>query len=158
MRYLLLRNGLINEIKRFATLEDFEKYRSEYLASFSRGLDLIDLFKSGKLDLDSWMVGFVNGEGSFHLRNNKCNFYIEHSDKKVLEFIKYRLDFGPNVLERSVRARDLGKTRKTLYRLHISSRKDINQLIMFLDNKDNTSLQGYKMIQYNEWKAFWDNY
>ena len=53
MRYLLLRNGLINEIKRFATLEDFEKYRSEYLASFSRGLDLIDLFKSGKLDLDS---------------------------------------------------------------------------------------------------------
>jgi hypothetical protein len=25
-------------------------------------------------------------------------------------------------------------------------------LIMFLDNKDYIPLQGYKMVQYNEWK------
>jgi hypothetical protein len=28
-------------------------------------------------------------------------------------------------------------------------------LIMFLDNKDNIPLQGYKMVQYNEWKEAW---
>jgi hypothetical protein len=61
-----------------------------------------------------------------------------------------RLDFGPNVLERSARDRDLGKVRKVMYQLNISSKKDINQLIMFLDNKDNIPLQGYKMVQYNE--------
>jgi hypothetical protein len=37
-----------------------------------------------------------------------------------------------------------------MYQLNISSKKDINQLIMFLDNKDYIPLQGYKMVQYNE--------
>jgi hypothetical protein len=60
------------------------------------------------------------------------------------------LDFGPRVLERSARDRDLGKVRKIMYQLNISSKKDINELIAFLDNKNNIPLQGYKMIQYNE--------
>jgi hypothetical protein len=34
--------------------------------------------------------------------------------------------------------------------------KDINQLIMFLDNKENMHLQGYKFTQYNEWKEAWN--
>lgn len=96
------------------------------------------------------MVGFINGEGSFYLNKGKCNFYIEHTDKQLLELIRMRLDFGPNVLERSARDRDLGKVRKVMYQLNISSKKDINQLIMFLGNKDNIPLQGYKMVQYHE--------
>ena len=52
--------------------------------------------------------------------------------------------------ERSQRARDIGKDRKTTYILNISSKKDINTLIGLLDNKDNIPLQGYKFIQYNE--------
>ena len=156
MRYLLLKNGLINEVKKFKTLEEFEKYKSEYFASFSRELNIISLYKSGKLDADNWIIGFINGEGCFYLNKNKCNFYIEHADRQLLEFIKYRLDFGPNVLERSARERDLGKKRKTMYQLNVSSKKDINQLIKLLDNKDNNPLQGYKMMQYNEWKKSWD--
>jgi hypothetical protein len=39
-----------------------------------------------------------------------------------------------------------------MFQLNISSKKDINQLIMFLDNKYNIPLQGHKFIQYNEWK------
>ena len=60
---------------------------------------------------------------------------------------------GPNVLERAARERDIGKNIKTMYQLNISSKRDINNLIMFLDNKDNYSLQSYKLIQYNEWKT-----
>jgi len=159
MRYSLLKNGIINEVKKFKTLEEFEDYKSKYLASISLGrqIDLIDLYKSGKLNVDNWIVGFINGEGSFYLNKNKCNFYIEHTDRQLLELIKYRLDLGPNVLERSARDRDLGKVRKVMYQLNISSKKDINQLITFLDNKDNIPLQGYKMIQYNEWKTVWNN-
>lgn len=155
MRYNLLKNGLINEVKKFKTLDEFNKYKSEFLASNHKQIDLIDLYKSGKLEVDNWIIGFINGEGSFYLNKGKCNFYIEHTDRQSLELIRYRLDFGPQVIERSARDRDLGKERKVMYQLNISSKKDINQLIMFLDSKENMPLQGYKMIQYNEWKEAW---
>ena len=75
---------------------------------------------------------------------------IEHIDKLALEVLKHRLSFGPNVIERAARARDKGKEIKTTYMLNVSSKKDINNLIMFLDNNDNIPLQGHKFIQYNE--------
>jgi hypothetical protein len=71
------------------------------LASINKQVDLIALYKSGKLEIDNWIVGFINGEGSFYLNKGKCNFYIEHTDKQLLELIRMRLDFGPNVLESS---------------------------------------------------------
>jgi len=156
MRYNLLKNCIVNEVKKFQTLEEFSKYKSEYLASINKQVDLIALYKSGNLEIDNWIVGFINGEGSFYLSKGKCNFYIEHSDKQLLELIRSRLDFGPAVRERPARDRDLGKVRKVMYQLNISSKKDINQLIMFLDNKDNIPLQGYKMVQYNKWKESWN--
>jgi len=153
-RYNLLKNGLTKDLKRFETLEEYNIYKSEFLKSIKQK-NLIDLYKSSNLEIDNWIVGFINGEGCFYLNKNKCNFYIEHTDKQLLELIKYRLDFGPNVLERSARDRDIGKPRKVTYQLIISSKKDINQLINFLDNNQNISLQGYKMEQYDEWKKNW---
>jgi hypothetical protein len=73
---------------------------------------------------------------------------IEHIDKLSLELIKHKFNFGPNVIERGTRARDIGKDVKKTYMLNISSKKDINNLILFLDN--NIPLQGHKLIQYNE--------
>ena len=55
-------------------------------------------------------------------------------------------------MERSIRNRDIDKIRKTTYQLIISSKKDINNLVMLLDNKNNISLQGNKYIQYVNWK------
>jgi hypothetical protein len=121
-----------------------------YITASIGKLDLISLFKAGKLEVDNLIIGFINGEGSFYLNKGKCNFYIEHTDRQLLELIRYRLDFGPNVLERSVRERDIGKVRKDMYQLNISSKKDINELVMFLDNKANIPLQGHKMVQYNK--------
>jgi hypothetical protein len=37
-----------------------------------------------------------------------------------------------------------------MYQLNISSKKDLNELVMFLDDKKNVPLQGHKMVQYNE--------
>lgn len=152
MRYSLLKNVIKKQVKQFKTLEEFNEYKSDYFKSNSRQIDLINLYKLRELEVDNWIIGFINGEGSFYLNKNKCSFHIEHTDKQLLELIKYRLDFGPNVLERSPRDRDIGKERKVIYQLDVSSKKDINQLIMFLDNENNIPLQGYKMEQYNEWK------
>ena len=77
-------------------------------------------------------------------------FFIEHTDRQALEIIKRRLELGPNVLERSPRLRDIGKERKTTYQLSISSKKDIQRLVSFLDDKSNIPLQGNKYTQYVE--------
>jgi hypothetical protein len=54
MRYSLLKNGLINEVKKFKTIEEFNKYKSEFLESYRGSTpDLIDLYKSGKLCIDN---------------------------------------------------------------------------------------------------------
>jgi hypothetical protein len=109
MRYSLLKHCVVNKVKRFPTLEEFEKFKSEFLASIDKQVDLISLHRAGKLEVDNWIIGFINGEGSFYLNKGKCNFYIEHTDRQLLELIRYRLDFGPNVLER--------KLYRILYRL-----------------------------------------
>ena len=55
-------------------------------------------------------------------------------------------------MERSPRKRDIGKIRKTTYQLTVSSKKDLESLIMLLDNNNNIPLQGNKYIQYIYWK------
>jgi hypothetical protein len=157
IRYLLLKDGLINKIKEFKTLEEYNKYKTYCLLSISKQIEsqnrIEKLYENSYLD--NWIIGFINGEGCFYMNKNKCNFFIEHTDRQALEIIKRRLSFGPNVLERSPRNRDFGKERKITYQLIISSKKDIENLIMFLDNKDNIPLQGNKYKQYNEWKQLW---
>lgn len=151
IRYQLLKEGLVNNINEFKTLEEYNKYKSERLLYITKEVE----FKNNtftQLDINNLIIGFINGEGSFSIKNNKLVFYIEHSDKNALEIIKKRLYFGPNVLKRSQRVRDIGKIRKDMYQLFISSEKDIKNLIMFLDDKNNMPLQGYKNIQYSEWK------
>jgi LAGLIDADG endonuclease len=156
-RYLLLRSGLINEVKEFETLEQYNQYKTKCLLSISEQIksnnNIKKLFDNSYLD--NWIIGFINGEGCFYMNKNKCNFYIEHTDRQALEIIKRRLSFGPNVLERSPRNKDFGKKRKTTYQLIISSKKDIENLIIFLDDKDNIPLQGNKYTQYIKWKQLW---
>ncbi len=151
IRYQLLKEGLINHINEFKTLEEYNKYKTERLLYITKEMEgKKNIFT--ELNIDNWIIGFINGEGSFNIKNNKLIFYIEHSDKDALEIIKKRLCFGPNVIKRSERARDIGKIRKEMFQLFISSKKDIENLIVFLDDKNNIPLQGYKNVQYNEWK------
>lgn len=55
MRYGLLKNGITTGVKKFKTLEEFNKYKSEYLsvASNNNQIDVIDLYKSGRLEVDN---------------------------------------------------------------------------------------------------------
>jgi len=153
IRYHLLKNGIINEITEFKTLKEYQEYKAKSLLSITDQINSQisdNLFNN--LSIDNWIIGFINGEGCFYLNKNKCNFFIEHTDKQALEIIKNRLSFGPNISERSPRDRDIGKIRKITYELVISSKKDIENLVMLLDNNDNILLKGNKYIQYIEWK------
>lgn len=169
-RYLLLKEFLAKDIREFKTLEEFNKFKDGLISNIqatikdkepqARDLSNESHLKHWELrlangELDNWIVGFINGEGSFYLNKGKCNFFIEHTNSLALELIKGRFSFGPNVLKRAPRVRDIGKNHiKTTYVLIVSSKSDVNNLIQFLDSNA-VSLAGHKLIQYNEWKDKW---
>lgn len=152
IRYHLLKNGIINDIVEFKTLKEYQYFKNNSLSSIINQVNSWNNNRLKNFCIDNWIIGFINGEGCFYLNKNKWNFFIEHTDKQALELIKNRLCFGPSVLERSSRKRDISKIRKTTYQLVVSSKKDLESLKMLLDNNDNIPLQGNKYIQYVNWK------
>lgn len=100
---------------------------------------------------DSWMLGFINGEGSFTVnKKGTLIFSIEHTDKTSIELIKNRLDLSPTILDRGQRL-FRGSLRKVTYSLGVSSKKDLNSLNNLLNNTDLIGLKGHKLIQYLNW-------
>jgi LAGLIDADG endonuclease len=101
--------------------------------------------------LDNWICGFITGEGCFNIKNNNLLvFYIEQSDKTVLNIIKKRFHFNTSVNFREKRFEGY----KDTYSLSASSKKDIHTLISFFDRKIEgfENLKGNKLIQYKNWK------
>jgi len=67
-RYNLLKFGLLNSIKRFETIEEYNKFAlAEYVQE--NKVSIVEQFEGGSLTVDSWIVGFINGEGCFYLKN-----------------------------------------------------------------------------------------
>lgn len=154
-RYNLLKKALLDKKTEFKTREEYDSYMSDILDSLNKNLEALYKNNHDSVSpeyIDNWIVGFINGESCFSLNKGKCNFSLEHADQDALKLIKSRFDFSPNVLSRSPRKRDIGKKRKDMYTLTISSVKDINTLVTFLDNKDIINLQGNKYAQYCEWR------
>lgn len=69
-----------------------------------------------------------------------------------MDLIKSRLNFGP--YEKTLRSKASGGTRKPTFILTVSSKKDIKNLIDFIDSPLSSPLQGNKLNQYNNWKKY----
>lgn len=128
-RYNLLKYGLLNNIKRFDNLEEYNKFALTDYTQENKA-NVVEQFSPPRpasftppansylglggmfLNVDNWIIGFINGEGCFYHKNNKPVFCIEHTDKHGLELIKKRLGFGPNIIARSPRARDIDNPKK----------------------------------------------
>jgi hypothetical protein len=143
-RYAILRYGILNNIKRVETLEEFK----EFLNSDIEQAPILESFYKEGTAFDNWIVGFINGEGCFHLHKDGHKvFFIEHTDQNSLDLIKERLNLGPNVLDRGTR----NNTRKNTFSLSISSKKDLLSLKELIENPLLNGLDGYKLVQYNNW-------
>ena len=93
IRYLLLKDGLVNNVKEFKTLEEYNHYKTktERLLSINpsspRDNELkyrVERLLKAPYDIDNWIIGFINGEGCFYINKSKCNFFIEHTDREAL--------------------------------------------------------------------------
>lgn len=146
LRYEQLRIGIINNLKKLNSLDDFQtilvKPSSRVCGPTVNNLNLEAEY------LKNWACGFLNGEVSFTngINNNKKypKINLEHTDENAIELIKDILSLN---LKTYTRTRD---NRKPTYSFSISSKKDIQNIVIFLDNLNN--LRGYKLIQYNNWK------
>lgn len=99
----------------------------------------------------NWILGFINGEGCFHVhKKGHLVFYIEHTDKQVLELIKRSLNLTPTIIDRGNR----NNTRQVTYSLTISSKKDIHSIKDLCENPILNKLEGHKLVQYNNWKLY----
>jgi hypothetical protein len=142
-RYNAFKVGLLNNINRFETLEDYNNFVKSNLI----GSKLNNNYFSSK-SFDNWIKGFVNGEGCFHIDNNsKQIFYIEHTDQDCLIYIKNRFEFTPSVNTRE--SRD-GRRQQT-YVLKLSSKRDINEIKSFFLNSTKPYLLGNKLAQFEVW-------
>ena len=158
LRYEQLRIGITNNLKRLDSLDDLhtilidkEKFITPlcgYPAEFLKCSMLTTVKDLDPVYIKNWTCGFLNGEVSFtNGTNNNIKFpriNLEHTDEKVIKLIKNTLSLELNTYTRT---RD---HRKTTYSISISSKKDIQNTVKFLDNLNN--LRGYKLKQYNNWK------
>jgi len=127
-RYNLLRTGILKKIKRLDNLEEYTKFKVEnsvvtdydfWKDSESKNLHTIKQRFSVSFE-DSWMLGFINGEGSFTVnKKGTLIFSIEHTDKASIALIKNRLNLGPTIFDRGQRL-FRGSLRKNTYSLGVS--------------------------------------
>lgn len=75
IRYQLLKDGLINQINEFKTLEEYLNYKSKRLLYITKEIESKNKIFT-ESDLNNWIIGFINGEGFFSIKNNKRIFYI----------------------------------------------------------------------------------
>lgn len=155
--YNLLKKSLLSNEKEFVSIESYKNFISSIV--YELDIELTYNFNVERVDksleipgIDSWIVGFINGEGSFPIKDRRI-FTVEHTHMYALNTIKKRLCFEPKIRVRSPRERNINKIIKTTYILEICSKKNINTLIEFLDSGHTANLQGNKNIQYNKWKS-----
>nr|CBY89748.1 putative LAGLIDADG homing endonuclease [Pycnoporellus fulgens] len=149
-RYARLRYGLLNNFIRVETIEEYNQFLLKNFVA-ACGKEITDSYYTEGTSFDNWIIGFINGEGSFYIHSRRLRrvFNIEHTDKNALELIKKRLDLTPNVLDKGNR----NNTRKNTFSLTISSKKDISSIRELCENPSLNKLEGQKLLQYNNWKV-----
>ncbi len=93
-RLARLKYVLINNIKRFETSDEFDKFLdSSYVLTEISDDYLNQVYLKQETAFQNWIIGFINGEGYFYVNpRGYLVFSIEHTDRKALELIKQYLD------------------------------------------------------------------
>ena len=145
-RYLRLRYVVLNNFNR---VENLDEYKAFLFKDFVES-KIPDKYYTTGTAFDNWILGFINGEGCFNVhKKGYLILYIEHTDRQALELIKRRLNFSPNIIDRGTR----NNTRQNTYALSISSKTDISSIYNLCQNPLLNKLQGYKLVQFNNWKT-----
>lgn len=140
-RFIVIKTVLDKNLKSTITKEEFEKLINMQFNNESQ----YDSITKDIQFVKSWIIGFINGEGSFYTVKNAHRFVIEHTDIKALSLIKEHINLSVTIAKVKIRG-----NRKQTYCISTTSKENSNKVIQFIEN--NNQLQGYKLKQFNEFK------
>ncbi len=136
---LLTKNSAVSTKKFIRYIEPETLYKIEKLKkSINRNRTNFEGYKISYLMISNyWLLGFVEGDGSFYLTNNRAIFSMTQKDKQVLEAISIYINHS---LKRAPILNDLfiapqpnctiaGKNNNTAYQLTISDTDVLFQYI-----------------------------
>lgn len=150
--YSRLKYGVLNNINRFGSWEEYQKFyynnelwQDNLLETQFNNLDI------SSINYDNWLSGFITGEGSFNIKTNGSKeFCMEQTDKNLMELVKQKFQFSPNLIIKD--RRKIRPNSQITYEIRISGKKDLINLITFLDDLNHLGLNGHKLSQYLAWK------
>lgn len=152
--YSRLKYGVLNKIYRFDNIEEYQNFynnkelwQDNLLETQFNNLDI------SSMDYDNWLSGFITGEGSFNIKiNGSKEFCMEQTDKNLMELVKQKFQFSPTNFVGKDR-RKIRPNSQITYEIRISGKKDLINLITFLDDLNHLGLKGHKLSQYLVWKT-----
>jgi LAGLIDADG endonuclease len=143
-QFFLYNYILENKIKHW---EDIDLIQINNLFTESnKKLGFIDIINLNYFN--NWLVGFTLAEGSFHIKaRGTAHFSIVQSSIENYQIIKAIHYFikGPDSFNYLIKPE-----KSKVYRISFSSKKDLNFIIKFYDNK----LLGLKKLQFDNWKSY----
>ena len=143
-QFFLLNYIIENNIKHWDNL-DLSAIENLFLKS-NKQLKFVDIINLPYFN--NWLAGFTIAEGSFHIKKRGTAHYsIVQSGIENYEIIKAIHYFikGPDSLNYQIKPEN-----SKVYRISFSSKKDLNFIINFFDNR----LLGLKKLQYDNWKSY----
>ena len=143
-QFFLLKYIIENNIKYWEDI-DLKKIDKLFLDS-NKKLEFLDIINLQYFN--NWLLGFSIAEGSFHIKaKGTTHFSIVQSgieNYQIIKAIHYFIK-GPDSLNHKIKPEN-----SKVYRISFSSKKDLNFIIFFFDNK----LLGLKKLQFDNWKSY----
>lgn len=128
-RVIRLKNSLKDNI--YYPIKDYPIERSENISLY----------------IKDWIIGFIEGDGSFYfvdLKNGtkRAEFNIsQKEDKEGLELIAHYIGISPNIYEK----------KNNQYLLVAVSTNDLQKIINFMCNGNREKLKGLKKVKFLSW-------
>ena len=128
LRFSKFKEGIVNNIKSLPSLEKLnEFYNNGYIDPImQKKLEILNIHEN---EFGNWLNGFITGEGCFNIKKITSKksekiyyvkeFCIEQTDLFVMELIKDKFKFSPEII---VKNRPNRPNSKTTYEIRIKTK------------------------------------
>lgn len=157
-RYQLRSKELINELiiksfEKYPPLTENKKRSVEWFKSCYEKNVLIpkdkikvEEIKVNKENMEDWIVGFIEGDGSFYVNKNGVAGFniVQKGEEEMMEFIRRTMGIK----------RELGRKKNGMIDITAESKEDIKRVLNFMTAEERVKLKGLKKVKFLLWLRY----